>query len=493
MIDIAKESGVITKRQRDIILNKAKTFGEDLDEIEIILESISPADEDLKQTINNLSHERVVNPLDSGNPIMTDKSSKISRCPNCGAPLQGRVSQCPECGYVFSDVSISADLLNLSKELNEEPSSRRRKRIIENYVTPNTKSELLDYIIFIKPHLLDKEDKNRGSYQKKYLECIDKCKKYFPNNPEIKPFIEEYESIKGRLKKDKRARSFKSVAWKLPLLILLSVGFYEGFHYLQKRHQEDRLNSLEFLTQSLDNNDLKSVRLSLNSMLSNEGINDYSQIASALISHAQDAVSSDELTVADTLISMLYSLPEDSFDKTSVHSLLYDTADNHFNRFEDNAAYETLEYFPTNYPNMLAFLIKKDVELDLLMGDKSRAQKDADMVSLYLSSQPQSVRDEVHKSLIEIINEADKYPSYGYYVNKKDTTVVARVVSGSQVERLGITVGDKIVSRKGCPTTRKDYYKAAEEHWMTTHIIIHDGEEKTFELPVEFFPFEIGQ
>ena len=58
----------------------------------------------------------------------------------------------------------------LTEDLKKTSSLNKRKRLIENYITPNKKSELLDFILFAKPHILDKNDKLRASYQKKYLE-----------------------------------------------------------------------------------------------------------------------------------------------------------------------------------------------------------------------------------------------------------------------------------------------------------------------------------
>ena len=41
LLSIAKENGNLTEKQREIILRKAEKLGEDLDEVEMILESLS--------------------------------------------------------------------------------------------------------------------------------------------------------------------------------------------------------------------------------------------------------------------------------------------------------------------------------------------------------------------------------------------------------------------------------------------------------------------
>ena len=85
LINIAKGSGNLTEKQKEIILRKAEKLGEDVDEVEMILETVRP------------------NRIEIHSPKANDNRM---RCPNCGSLLPGRVSQCPECGYVFSNVEV---------------------------------------------------------------------------------------------------------------------------------------------------------------------------------------------------------------------------------------------------------------------------------------------------------------------------------------------------------------------------------------------------
>jgi uncharacterized C2H2 Zn-finger protein len=80
LLSTAKEKGSITEKQREIILNKAQQLGEDMAEVEFMLEDITLRREELKKT-------------------------KFKRCPNCGATVDDLALKCPECGHVFSDES----------------------------------------------------------------------------------------------------------------------------------------------------------------------------------------------------------------------------------------------------------------------------------------------------------------------------------------------------------------------------------------------------
>lgn len=64
MINLAKESGQLTEKQKEIILRKAEKLGKDVDEVEMVLESLS-----LKIRDNAIPKSK----------------SHTRKCPSCGA------------------------------------------------------------------------------------------------------------------------------------------------------------------------------------------------------------------------------------------------------------------------------------------------------------------------------------------------------------------------------------------------------------------------
>ena len=82
LLNAAKEKGSITSKQREIIISKAKKLGEDIAEVEFVLEDI---------------------PLKKGENDVT----KSKRCPQCGAIVDDMALKCPDCGYAFKDESDS--------------------------------------------------------------------------------------------------------------------------------------------------------------------------------------------------------------------------------------------------------------------------------------------------------------------------------------------------------------------------------------------------
>ena len=96
LLNAAKEKGFITEKQREIILSKAKQLGEDMTEVEFMLEDI---------------------PLKKA----TNEKTKSKRCPNCGAIVDDLAVKCPECGFAFSDESeANSNARDIIKKVTEE-------------------------------------------------------------------------------------------------------------------------------------------------------------------------------------------------------------------------------------------------------------------------------------------------------------------------------------------------------------------------------------
>lgn len=123
LINIAKEGGKLTEKQKEIILRKAEKLGEDKDEVEMILESIQCNE-----------------PAKMGKP-------KVRKCPHCGATIPATSLKCPECGFLVDDESEAARearkfIEELQKRLNrygtELEDEEKKASIIQGATTPNT-------------------------------------------------------------------------------------------------------------------------------------------------------------------------------------------------------------------------------------------------------------------------------------------------------------------------------------------------------------------
>jgi hypothetical protein len=201
LLNAAKEKGYITERQREIIISKAQQLGEDMSEVEFLLDDIPiKQQESLSSSVNN-------DPRPSSN-----KQGSVRKCPVCGAIVQSYMVSCPECKYVFENVSANSSMERLLELLQvvdnttndssvfDDNVFRKKKSIIQNFPVPNTKTDIIDFIIALQPKALNINDRLAKSYFVKYEECINKAKLLFPDDKEIALLLLEYEKVRRKAK-----------------------------------------------------------------------------------------------------------------------------------------------------------------------------------------------------------------------------------------------------------------------------------------------------
>lgn len=196
LLNAAKEKGSITEKQRELILAKSEQLGEDMTEVEFLLDDI-PLN---RQELYNKSF------------LSSNKQGSVRKCPVCGAIVQGYMASCPECKYVFENVSANNSmekLLNLLQEVDNTTNDtsffddtvfRKKKSIIQNFPIPNTKTDIVDFIVALQPKALNTSDRLAKSYFVKYEECINKAKLLFPDDTDLTPLLLEYKKVQKKAK-----------------------------------------------------------------------------------------------------------------------------------------------------------------------------------------------------------------------------------------------------------------------------------------------------
>ena len=169
--------GVLTSKEREVVLKKAEKMGLDRDEIDLYLDA-------QVQKIDQ-----------STDAIMRKQKGKA--CPICGAPIPLLTDKCPECGQFVTPEA--------SKELQE---------IIENL-----EEELVDF----------KSGKNYDRSKATVERFSRKAELYFSNNPKIKSLLaivkEEMIQAEKVVKSRKRKNLLKNKwTWVTLSFVLTIVG-----------------------------------------------------------------------------------------------------------------------------------------------------------------------------------------------------------------------------------------------------------------------------
>ncbi|WP_443962786.1 hypothetical protein [Prevotellamassilia timonensis] len=127
--DLLKEyltDGIITSKERQVLLKKAQQLGYDVDEVDLYIDA---QQQKCDQAVESAAAKK-----------------RGKTCPRCGASVQSMQLTCPECGFEFNNKEANASARELMKLLSECSDTEKQVSIIENYPIPNTRENLIEFI-----------------------------------------------------------------------------------------------------------------------------------------------------------------------------------------------------------------------------------------------------------------------------------------------------------------------------------------------------------
>ena len=143
--DLIKEylsDGIISPKERQVLLNKAQTLGLNLDEVDLYIDAQQQKADQAVATIMN--------------------QRKGNTCPYCGAPIPLLADKCPSCGQ---------------------------------FITPESSKDLEEIFNHLEDALVKfKSCDNTAESQANVERYIRKAKMYYSNNPKIKLLLQEVEN-----------------------------------------------------------------------------------------------------------------------------------------------------------------------------------------------------------------------------------------------------------------------------------------------------------
>lgn len=133
--------GILTDKERQVVLKKAEGMGLDRDEIDLYLDA-------QVQKIDQVTDAAV-------------RKRKSKECPYCGAPVPQLADKCPECGQ---------------------------------FITPEASKELQDILDKLEDALVNMKSRKDVERNKAIVErYARKAKLYYSNNPKMKPLLIDIE------------------------------------------------------------------------------------------------------------------------------------------------------------------------------------------------------------------------------------------------------------------------------------------------------------
>lgn len=200
LINIAKDGGELTEKQKEIILRKAEKLGEDVDKVEMFIETL-------------IKREGVSS---AGSGV-----EKKMKCPNCGAVISETTFMCPECGYTLQKENKASEdarklidrfqvsLQEAEKETKKtdllDPAApfRRQARVVNALALPTTKEGLMQLLEFSFSNYISIKNDYDGMYQKplkdawygKTLQAVSMLDRIGKNDSSIQAIVKEYKRL----------------------------------------------------------------------------------------------------------------------------------------------------------------------------------------------------------------------------------------------------------------------------------------------------------
>ena len=103
LINYALEDGVLTDKERSVLMRKAQAAGADLDEFEMILDA--------------KLHEAQKAAAATAPKPNSNKHGEVRKCPACGAMVSAFSTRCSECGFEFNNVETNKSANTLFEKL----------------------------------------------------------------------------------------------------------------------------------------------------------------------------------------------------------------------------------------------------------------------------------------------------------------------------------------------------------------------------------------
>lgn len=238
--------GQFSDKERSVVRRRAEQNGLDPDEIEIIIEGkIAKLAKVKEDTIPNSIPPIPVNKINntqSENNLRSLKYGNIRKCPNCGASVSPATVKCSVCQHEFINVETIHSVTKFSEIINDIEhkyprnesekeggiSSRASAQItaISNFPIPNTREDLLEFIIFSESRFLNFPNSTESdvailkSYKSKYIEAVEKAQIFFNNDPQFIPIFLRFDKNKKPKWREKNPKTRQ---------VIVGVSAYLGF------------------------------------------------------------------------------------------------------------------------------------------------------------------------------------------------------------------------------------------------------------------------
>ncbi|MGN1155931.1 MAG: zinc ribbon domain-containing protein [Agathobacter sp.] len=164
-----------------------------------------------------------------GNEVQRSETEKhrvkIMNCPQCGATINTFLSKCESCGTVFRGLDASQSVKEFAQKLSETDSDKQRLNLIKEFPIPNTKEDIIEYMILASSNIGYKDDLYKDeeaevyeeAWMTKFLQGYQKAKLVFAKDRDFLKIQKMYENTLARRENadnERKIRVFQGLLMK---------------------------------------------------------------------------------------------------------------------------------------------------------------------------------------------------------------------------------------------------------------------------------------
>ena len=241
LIEAILADGTITEKERSVLHKRAIAEGIDPDELDVIIEGRLASRKNkmmppIPDTIFNEKNQQ-------NEKSKSLKYGSIRKCPNCGAVVKPGMASCSICNYEFVNTEAVDSVKKLSDQIVEierrYPVSDEEKKegmsprasaivsVITTFPVPNTREDLLDFIVFTESKFLHMSNSTASdvaiikAYKAKYIECVERAKIYFNDDAQFQYIFQKFPENKKRKWREMSPNSRSGI-----LAVVGIIGFF---------------------------------------------------------------------------------------------------------------------------------------------------------------------------------------------------------------------------------------------------------------------------
>ena len=156
----------------------------------------------------------------TNNQRQTVFEGNIHKCPNCGEVLNSFTSNCPSCGHEIRGASNSAAVQEFAVKLASAESRQEKIAIIRNFPIPNTKEDILEFMILASTNIGDNLEKDiSAAWQSKTEQAYQKAQIIFQDEKEFSRIQNIYSQVCVKLTKQNKIEKVQKAGNVLSELI----------------------------------------------------------------------------------------------------------------------------------------------------------------------------------------------------------------------------------------------------------------------------------